>query len=255
MSKSGSIIDSGTAGSLAAQGVSYPEVYRIPTVGIISTGSEIINLEDSLEEGKIRNSNRYMLEAALSKIGIAYHYLGKAGDSTTDISELISLGLDDCDAVISTGGVSVGDFDLTPAAMEVSGVEILIRGFLLKPGMACAYGMKGKKPVFALSGNPASAITNFYAIVSPVLKKMAGWAAVMPEEISINLKSDFNKNSRQTRFLRGRLDISDGTAGFELPPKQGNVMLSSFIGSDAIAIIPAGSGPLPAGTQLKGYLI
>ena len=255
LAKSGSVIDPGTAGSLAAQGVSKPEVYKIPSVGIISTGNEIIDLDDSVQDGKIRNSNRYMLAAALSKLGIASRYLGRAGDSAADISKLISRGIDECDAVISTGGVSVGDFDLTADAMEMAGAEILIKGVLLKPGMACAYGMKGQKPIFALSGNPASAITSFYAIVSPVLKKMAGWSAVIPDEISVSLNSAFSKRSQYTRLLRGKLDLSDGTARFELPMKQGNAMLSSFIGSDVIAIIPAGSADLPAGTQLKGFLI
>lgn len=104
-----------------------------------------------------------MLAAALSKLGMASRYLGRAGDSAVDISNLISRGLDECDAVISTGGVSVGDLDLTADALEMSGAEILIKGVLLKPGMACAYGMKDQKPVFALSGNPASAITSFCA--------------------------------------------------------------------------------------------
>ncbi|NLC90174.1 MAG: hypothetical protein GX681_08975, partial [Clostridiaceae bacterium] len=79
LAKSGSVIDPGTAGSLAAQGVSKPEVYKIPSVGLISTGNEIIDPDDNTQKGKIRNSNRYMLAAALSKLGMASRYLGRAG--------------------------------------------------------------------------------------------------------------------------------------------------------------------------------
>ena len=255
LARRGDVIDAGIAGTLCAQGEAQPQVYRKLRVGLISTGNEVVEAETAPQPGKIRNSNRHALAAALQKEGMEPVYLGLAGDETPNIARLIQAGLASCDAVLLTGGVSVGDYDLTPAAMEASGIEILVRGVNLKPGMACAYGVKDGKPVCGLSGNPASALTNFYCIALPVLRKLAGRNDPIPVEITVTLHNGFTKKSPGTRVLRGRLDLSDGTARMILPEDQGNVVLSSTIGCDVMAIVPAGSGPLPAGTVLKGIVL
>ena len=255
LARRGDVIDAGIAGTLCAQGEAQPQVYRKLRVGLISTGNEVVEAETAPQPGKIRNSNRHALAAALQKEGMEPVYLGLAGDETPNIARLIQAGLASCDAVLLTGGVSVGDYDLTPAAMEASGIGILVRGVNLKPGMACAYGVKDGKPVCGLSGNPASALTNFYCIALPVLRKLAGRNDPIPVEITVTLHNSFTKKSPGTRVLRGRLDLSDGTARMILPEDQGNVVLSSTIGCDVMAIVPAGSGPLPAGTVLKGFVL
>ena len=89
----------------------------------------------------------------------------------------------------------------------------------------------------------------------PALRKMAGRGDAVPEELSLTLLTPFRKKSRSTRILRGRLDLSQGCAGLRLREDQGNVVLSSAIGCDAAAIVPAGTGPLAAGTVLKGFLL
>ena len=251
----GAVIDPGLSGTLAAQGIVNPLIYRIPRVAILSTGSELVEADAIPGAGKIRNTNRYMLEAALKRLGCNPVYLGIARDSIADISALIDKGLSECDAVITTGGVSVGDYDLTPTAMEASGAEILFRGVDMKPGMACAYGIKGGKLICGLSGNPASALTNFYAVAMPALKKLTGQSAYLPHEIQITLSDGFTKKSPKTRFLRGRLELKDGVVCMNLPKDQWNVVLSSAIGCDVMAVVPAGSGPLEVGTILKGFLL
>ena len=255
LAQCGTRIDAGLAGTLCSQNIGNPIVYRIPKVGIISTGSELISVGTAPEPGKIYDSNRYMLSVAVRKMGFEPVALGKVKDDVNAICDLLEKGLEECDIVLLTGGVSVGDYDLTPAAMEMAGVEILIRGVDLKPGMACAYGEKNGKLVCGLSGNPASAMTNFYAIACPIIKKLAGCNNYMPEEISVKLLGGFRKKSRATRLLRGTLDLSHGYVGMRLPQDQGNVVLSSAIGCDVMAIVPAGSGPLEVGTELKGFLI
>lgn len=253
LAKQGNRIDPGTAGTLAAQGVARPKVYRVPKVGVISTGNEVIEVGETLCAGKIYNSNRYTLSAALREIGCEPVFLGLAGDTVEGICALLRQGLETCDAVVTTGGVSAGDYDLTPDAMERAGVNILFRGVKLKPGMACAYGEKNGKLVCGLSGNPASSLTNFYAVAVPALKKLMGLAAYIPEEIQVTLAADFKKKSPGTRLLRGSLDLSDGNVKMVIPKDQGNVVLSSAIGCDVMAIVPGGSGPLAAGTVLKGF--
>lgn len=255
LAAAGTPIDSGLAATLAGQGVARPEVFRVPRVGVISTGSELVEPGRPLSPGRIYNTSRYALGSALQRDGAEPVFIGSADDDADAIAALIRSGLDRCDALVLTGGVSVGDYDLTPDAMERCGVENLFRGVALKPGMACCYGMADAKPVMALSGNPASAMTNYYAIARPAVKRLCGLRDILPRVVELTLATPFEKKSRATRLLRGVLEIDGGRAMLRLPGDQGNVVVSSLIGCDAIAEVPAGSGPLPVGTILKGFLL
>ena len=255
LAETGTEIDAGLAGTLASQGISHPVVFRRAHIALISTGSELLEPGSEIQPGRIYNSNRYVIEAALEKTGCTVEYLGITGDSAESIASLIRKGLSGSDAVILTGGVSAGDYDLTPKAMALAGAEILIRGVDMKPGMACAFGICDGKLVLGLSGNPAAAATNLYSVVLPAVKRLCGRKECLPAEVSVTLAEDFNKKSKNTRLLRGRLDLSDGTAKMHVAQDQGNVVISSMIGCDVIAVIPSGSGALKAGTALKGFLI
>lgn len=255
VAKRGSVIDAGLAGTLAAQGCAMPLVYRKPRVAILSTGSELVDAAETPAAGQIRNSSRYMLAAAVEALGCEAVYFGIVSDSEADIAARLEMGLNECDAVVTTGGVSVGDYDKTPAAMERIGCEIVTRGVALKPGGACCYGVRGGKPIAALSGNPASAMTNFYAIAATVLRKLAGRSSYEPTPITVTLAQPFGKKSRMTRLVRGRLELSDGRVLLRAAEKQGNVVVSSLIDSQAMAVIPAGSGPVAADVPLKGFLL
>ena len=125
----------------------------------------------------------------------------------------------------------------------------------MKPGMACAFGEKDGKLIFGLSGNPASALTNYYACVMPAIRKLTGRRDLIPERMIMHLKEDIKKKSPSVRFLRGRLDLKDGLVGFVPSFGQGNVMLADMIGCNAFAVIPAGSGALPAGTRVTGFQV
>ena len=255
LAASGAVIDPGTLGTLAAQGIAQPEVFRVPRVGILSTGNELVEPGEPCGEGKIYNANRFTLMGALRQAGCQPVYLGLAGDSTEAISEAIDRGLNLCDAVLSTGGVSVGDYDLTPDAMERAGVHVLLRGIRMKPGMACAYGEREGKLFCGLSGNPASSLMNFYAVALPALRKLCGRRDVLPRELELQLRHGFAKKSPSTRLLRGRLEFAEGRVYLNVPGDQGNIVLSSAMGCDAAAVIPAGSGPIAEGTMLKGFLL
>lgn len=251
----GTVIDPGLAGTLAAQGKALPQVFLRPKVAVISTGSELVEADEVPRSGKIRNSNRYMLEAALNEIGCEAVYYGIAKDTVEGIADALTKALECCDAIVITGGVSVGDYDFTPAAMDAIGAEILFRGVDMKPGMACAYALKNGKLICGLSGNPASSLTNFYGLALPALKKLCGRKECLPRNIFVTLLSGFGKKSPTTRFLRGKLVLDNGTVSMELPKDQGNVVLSSTIGCNIMAVVPAGSGAVEAGTVLKGFMI
>ncbi len=251
----GIVIDSALLGTLAAQGKAEPLVYRRPLVGIISTGSELVEAGEPLTEGKIVNTNRHTFAAAVRHAGCEVRHYGIVGDNPDAIAAVIAQAMEECDMVLSTGGVSVGDYDFTPDAMERAGLTLLIRAIKLKPGGASAYGVKGGRLMCALSGNPASALVNYYSVVLPALRKLLGHAEPMLQEIPIVLKDAFNKKSPQIRLLRGCLDISDGTARMIVDKGQGNGVLHSMIGCNLLAEVPGGSPKLPAGTKLMAYLI
>ncbi len=251
----GTVIDSALLGTLAAQHMVEPLVYRVPRVGIITTGSELAEPGEVLSGGKIVNTNRYTFRAAVEKSGCHAEVYPTPGDDPAAIAAEMDRALSECDLVITTGGVSVGDYDFTPDAMERAGAELLIRTLFLKPGGASAYGRRDGRLICGLSGNPASALTNFYAVVLPVLRKLRGLAEPHLTVLPVVLAEDFRKKSPKTRLIRGVLDLSDGTAKIHVSRGQGNGVLHSLIGCDLLAEIPAGSPRLSAGTVLRAYLI
>ena len=191
----GTVIDPGLAGTLAAQGIARVRVYKKPVIALISTGNEVVEADSEEGPGKIRNANRAAFTALLQTEGCRVRYIGLAGDDAGEIATLISRGLGECDAVVITGGVSVGEWDVTPDAMALSGAEVLVRGVSMKPGMACAYAVRGGKPVLGLSGNPASALTNYCACVLPAVRRMCGRAVPLPAAFTAEMAAGFGKKS------------------------------------------------------------
>lgn len=257
--RGGDEIDVGLAGTLAGQGIFRPEVFRVPVIGVLSTGSELLGDREIPVPGRIYNTNRYSLQAACAQAGCRSLYLGTAGDDAGEISALLRGGLEECDAVLLSGGVSVGDYDCTPAAMEEAGVEILARGAALKPGMAGAYGFfrgrEGKDiPVFALSGNPAACMTAFYAIALPVLRKLGGRGRYLPASLKVELEQGYGRKIPSARLLRGRVDFSAVTQKITIADGQGNQKLSTLAGCNAFAEIPAGE-TVEAGGHAEAFLI
>ena len=250
----GTVIDGALAGVLAAQHRLTPLVYDRPRVALITTGSELAEPGEELTGGKIVNTNRYTFSAELERLGCRV-LESTCADDPDQIAAEIRNALTRCDMVITTGGVSVGDYDYTPEAMDRAGVRMLVRTLKLKPGGASAYGVRDGKLVCGLSGNPASALTNFYAVVLPALGKLKGLREPRLTELPVTLAEDFPKKSPKTRLIRGTLDLSDGTARMHVSRAQGNGVLHSLVGCDLLAEIPAGSGKLPAGTRLSAYLI
>ena len=255
LARKGSRIDTGIIGMLAAQHIVQPEVFRTPVVGVLSTGSELVEPGEVPEPGKISNTNRYTISAALEECECRPEYLGIVGDSPDRIAACIANALEYCDALVMTGGVSVGKYDYTMQAMEQAGAEILFNGVKMKPGMACTYGVLNGKLIAGLSGNPASSLTNFHVIAASAFRKLSGQEPYLPESIQVTLLDRFPKKSPGTRFLRGTLDLSEGKVGMRLSEDQGNIILRSMAGSNVIAVVPAGSGPQEAGTVLDAFLL
>ena len=255
LAEAGTVIDAGLCGTLSGQNIDMPLVYRKPVIGVIPTGSELVRPGNELPAGMIYDLNSFTLDAVIKKLGCEPKHYEIAGDETDRIAETIEDALEECDALILTGGVSVGDFDYTPAAMEKAGAEIMFTAARMKPGMSCAYGKKDGKLICALSGNPVSSVINFYVIGMPAIKKLAGLKEYRSEEITVELKKPFAKTGKIPRYICGRLELSGDAIKIDVPEKQGNVILSSLIGCQALAVIPPSEEPLPAGTRIKAFLV
>lgn len=251
----GALITPPLLGLLAAQGISAISVYRRPRIGVVNTGDELLDVAESLAPGKIRNSNSYTLMGYIQLIGAEPVILGTAQDRTEAVASLIEKGLEKADMVITTGGVSVGDYDVVGKSVELIGAETLYWKLDLKPGSPTLAAAKDGKLILGLSGNPAAAMIIFQLLGFPYIRKMAGRGDYLNQKLEVVLKKDFPKSSPKRRFLRGRLSYDGGATFMDSTGGQGNGVLSSLIGSNLLVEIPAGSGPVQSGTKLTAYLI
>lgn len=255
LAEKGTVIDSGLMGTLAGQNIPEPLVYKQICAGIIATGSELVPVGQEPGPGMIIDTNEFTLTGAMEHMGFRVRRYGIADDTEEAIADILKKAMQECDVVLITGGASVGDFDVTPKAMEKAGIRLLFQGVDMKPGKACEYGVCGEKLVCGLSGHPSSSLTNLLLVGLAGLRKMSGIKDYLPKEIDLVLANDFGKQSKNDRVIRGTLMIEDGIAKIRVPKGQGNVMISSTIGSDCVAVVPGGRGPLKAGDKIKGYLI
>ncbi|GAB6173469.1 molybdopterin molybdotransferase MoeA [Paradesulfitobacterium aromaticivorans] len=236
-------------GLLAAAGVQEVPVYRRPKVGLLSTGSELIDIDSQPLPGKIYNSNSYTLRGLLQEAGCEVKAIPYVPDRLPET--LLALEqLEGSDVVISTGGASVGEYDLMPQALEQHGCEMLFWKVNLKPGTPAAVGRKGNKLYFSLSGNPAAAVVTFELLVRPVLSKLRGSVQWQPQEFAVKMAGEFSKSGRQRRFLRATAVLKDGEIWADLAPAQGSGILRSMIGSDLLVDVPGGHGPVREGESL-----
>jgi len=173
----GDILRPAEIGVLASNGRSSISVYQKPTVAILCTGEELVDVDEPLEGVKIVSSNSYTLAAQVKECGAIPIQLGIAKDRKEDVLEKLGQGLR-ADVLISSAGVSVGDYDFVKEALGDLGMERVFWGVAMKPGKPMAFGMIRGKPAFGLPGNPVSSMVSFEQFVRPALLKMMGADAV-----------------------------------------------------------------------------
>ena len=239
-------------GVLAGQGLSRVPVYPPLRVGILATGDELVDPGAPLPPGRIYNSNQTYLAARLAQLGMRPVIAPRGADSLEMLTASLEELLCRCDAVVTTGGVSVGQRDLIPAALSALGARQLFHGAAVKPGSPVLAAVLQEKPLICLSGNPFAAAATFELIARPPLCSMAGWAAPWPERIRGTLRTPFPKASPVRRLVRARLEGC--SVSF---PSGGHVSgaLSALIGCNCLVDIPAGSPPLAAGACVEVVLL
>jgi molybdopterin molybdotransferase len=242
-------------GAVASLGYGEIKAYKKPRVAVFSTGSELLAPGEALEPGKIYNSNNYTICGALRNLGIEAESMGIIPDNLDRIAEKLAEAMRDYDAVMSTGGASTGDYDYAVRSAEAIGARLLFHKVNMKPGGSMMAAEKDGKLYIGLSGSPAAALLGLYYIALPYFKKLCGLKTVMPKTVYVHLKNALVKESPKLRILRGKLVVENGRAMFEEDESRGNIAVSSFLESDMLAEVPAGSGKLPAGTLLRGFMI
>jgi molybdenum cofactor synthesis domain-containing protein len=173
--KAGTVLGSSEIGVLAALGATKAKVYKVPVVAVLSTGGEVTEPGGKLPPGKIYDINAYSLSAAVLEAGGKPVYMGVVPDDKEQLRKALEHALASADAVITSGGVSVGPHDLTPKTVDSLGEPgLIVCGVAVKPGKPTTVGLVGRKPVFSMPGHPTSALLLFHLLVRPVLQGFAG---------------------------------------------------------------------------------
>lgn len=243
----GQVMDASNAAMLAGLGISKIPVQKKLKTAILCTGSELIDIDEQPGNGKIRNTNYYLLAGELLEQHMLPVNEGMTEDNPKRIAKKLQEALAHCDCVITTGGASVGDYDVMKEAAELAGGRLLFWKIRMKPGSAAATAIIQGKPVFILSGNPAAAAVTFHMLVLPILRRMSGYRCIYPRRYQVRMLETFKKASPNRRFVRGRMIIKNGEVYFAAGNKQGNNMVSSMSECELFADIPAGSGSIPEG--------
>ena len=255
----GTILGPAHIGVLISAGISAVSVIPPPRVGVLSTGDELESATGELSPGAIRDSNRPALLARLDEDSFHAVDLGTVRDDLSTIAAAIEAGVATCDAVVTIGGVSVGDRDFIAAALEkLAATSMASMQIAIKPAKPFAFGIlpPRNRPVFSLPGNPVSAFVSYELIVRPALRKMAGYQqldrpileAVAPDGLK-------REPDGKTHFVRVRV-TTDSNARLEARPVvgQGSHQLRSLAESNALGVLPDGNGVEPGG-RLKVLLL
>ncbi|EGA91072.1 molybdopterin biosynthesis protein MoeA [Planococcus donghaensis MPA1U2] len=248
---SGSFINPGTVALLATFGYSQVLVAKQPIVGILSTGTELLAVEDDLVPGKIRNSNGPMIVAQLKRMGLTCKMYGMSVDNLDESYQVIKKAAEETDCLITTGGVSVGDFDFLPAIYEKLKAQVLFNKVAMRPGSVTTVAIANGRLLFGLSGNPSACFTGFELFVRPALLKMMGAQKLYMPHTTATLGEDFTKANPFTRFVRATYDGQLASpAGFN----KSNAV-SSIARGNALIVLPGGSRGYEAGDTVDVLLL
>ncbi|MDA6069900.1 molybdopterin molybdotransferase MoeA [Flavobacterium sp. AC] len=232
--KVNTLITPAAIGFLACLGITEISVYKKPTVAILVTGNELVEAGKKLPKGKIYESNSVMLQAALQTIGIKKAKVYKVKDDLKAAKKALKEILNKYDIVLVSGGISVGDYDFVKEALLENGVQELFYKINQKPGKPMFFGSKNETLVFALPGNPASSLTNFYIYVYPAIKNRMGFSDIHLKKIVRKLQDDILNTTGKTLFLKALYDETQ----VRVLEGQSSAMLNTFAIANSLLIVP-----------------
>lgn len=239
---------------LAALGVSPARVTRRPRVAILATGDELVPVGQPLKPGQIYNSNTPYLLAAVTRAGAEPTALGIAPDREDALRAVLARAREGFDLILTSGGVSVGDYDLVKQMLSEQGAMEFWR-VRMRPGKPLAFGTLGETPLLGLPGNPVSAAVTFELFGRPAIRRMLGAAQVERPMIDVVLDGDEQRRAERRHFVRVRLASRGGTLVARATGGQDSHLISSLQGATALLIVPEGEGVIRSGEVCQALLL
>ena len=244
-------------GVLASLAVAHPLVYRRPRVAILGSGDEIVDLdqpEEILAGRKIASSNTHTLIALVREAGGEPVNLGIAADDPASLRDHLARAMD-CDLLVTSAGISVGEHDYMRSVMEELGGKLRFWKLRMRPGAPVGFGVLGRLPWIGLPGNPVSTMVTFELFVRPAIRKMMGHRLYFRRTVPVRVTEPVTVRPRLQHFLRGV--VSEGPEGLEakLTGPQGSGILTSMIRANALLVIPEGQFETPAGSRVRALVL
>jgi len=256
----GSRIREASIGLLAGDGTIEVDVHARPRVAVIGTGNELVAPEDAGDSPEsVVDGNSPMLAAAAQNLGAELLWVDRVGDEAERVADSLRRALDSAQVILTTGGASVGEHDVIPEAWELAGIETVFWKVAIKPGKPLRFGVYSRSDapdtlVFALPGNPLSALTNFELFVHPVLRGLAGASPTRSPQIRLPLARAMKGARDRLWLVRAGLGAGDAGATVEVPSRQGSNMLREAASKALVAQLRPGYPVLEQGAEVDAFI-
>ncbi|MBI0579750.1 molybdopterin molybdotransferase MoeA [Neobacillus cucumis] len=253
--KKGTYINPGVQAILATFGYSEVPVAKKPVIGLFATGTELLEVNEPLEPGKIRNSNSHMIVAQIERAGGIAHYYGKLPDDFDTCFNAVKNALEKVDLLITTGGVSVGDFDYLPEIYQKLGAEVLFNKVAMRPGSVTTVAKFQGKILFGLSGNPSACYVGFELFTRPIIRRMLFSTQPHLRKEKAELLANFPKPNPFTRFVRSTVQINEGRLTVSPSGTDKSNIVTSLAGANSLMVLPGGTRGFEAGNVVDVLIL
>jgi molybdopterin molybdotransferase len=245
----GQLIGPAELGLLASLGIAQVQTRRRLRVAFFSTGDELQAVGTKLEAGQIYDSNRYTLHGMLTQLGVEVIDMGVIRDDPTAIETAFTQAAQQADAIITSGGVSVGEADFIKATLEKLGTVDFWR-IAMKPGKPLAIGKINTALFFGLPGNPVSVMATFYLFAAPAMRQMMGQTVTPPLHVTAISKHTLKKRPGRMDFQRGVLSNENGRLVVDAAGMQASHILSGMSQANCFIVLPLEAGSIEAGSEV-----
>jgi molybdopterin molybdotransferase len=247
----GDILRPATLALLAFVGKARLRVYRWPRVGVVCTGSELVEVTADPGYGQIRNSNAFTLTALVAECGAEASFCGTAPDDRKVLRRLLEAARSGADLLVTTGGASVGERDLVKGVLAELGAEFRFRAVAVRPGKPIGFGTWDGLPVCVLPGNPAATFVGFHEFVRPALLRLAGRRSTELPTLRATLKGQVKSKAGRRYIILARLALTP--KGFEVTPlaNQCSVLVRTSADANSLIVLPEGPASFDAGDTVE----